>query len=42
MSKQELIEYFEELCGPHLDPDVRDWSVEDLVEVYEHSQEEVA
>lgn len=36
-NREDIIKYFEELCGPHLDPDIYTWSTADLIETYIHS-----
>lgn len=37
MSREEILAYFEELCGPHLDPDIYTRTDEDLAESYVNS-----
>lgn len=36
----EMLEYFEGLCGPHLDPDIYHYSNAELKEAYDFSQSE--
>ncbi len=39
-SRAEIIAYFEELCGPHLDPDIHSFTDADLQERYQLSQDD--
>lgn len=39
-NRKEIIEFFKDRCGPHIDPDIESFSEEDLKERYELARAE--